>query len=294
MIKSLYYKTFGNSHNPCIILITGIGGQLIDWPLTLIKGLADKDFYIVTFDNRDSGLSHHYDELGIPNLSEAMAAKQQGKTFNPPYTLEDMASDVVELMNELHIEKAHMVGASMGGIIAQYVALNDRDRVLSLTCIYSTSGNPELPPAKKEVLEFFSSSMNSGDQSFESVINNKLHLYKIYNHPDYYDEEKIRNQLVRSFKRAHYPIGFKRLLLAMICAEPRTNKLKNLKVPCLIIHGDYDPVFPLQHGIELAKSIEGSHFVIIEKMGHGLPDVFSKKIRDLIAHFLMNLDPTFK
>lgn len=109
----LCYETYGNPTNRCIILIAGIGGQLIDWPPTLTQGLADKGFYVVTFDNRDSGLSYHYDELGSENINEAIAAKQQGKSFNPPYTLEDMASDVIKLMDELHIEKAHIVGASM-------------------------------------------------------------------------------------------------------------------------------------------------------------------------------------
>ncbi|MBP9691942.1 MAG: alpha/beta hydrolase [Alphaproteobacteria bacterium] len=281
------YETFGNPIHPCLILIMGIGGQLIDWPTTLTQDLADKGFYVVTFDNRDSGLSRHYDELGIPNFGEAIAAKQQAKSFKPPYTLEDMASDVIALMDKLRIEKAHIAGLSMGGIIAQYVALNYVDRVLSLTCIASTSGDPQLPPAKKEALEFFSSSMTGENQSAETIINNKLKLLKIYIRPDYFDEEKTRARLTSSFKRAHDAIGFQRLLLAMICAEPRTKKLKKLKVPCLIIHGDYDPVFPVEHGKQLASVIEGSHLEIIEKMGHGLPDYFCKKIVDLMVKYLL-------
>lgn len=288
----LYYETLGDSRNPCIILITGIGGQLINWPPIFSQGLAEKGFYVVMFDNRDAGLSRHYDELGIPNFNEAIAAKQQGKPFNPPYTLEDMAADVIALMDELHIEKAHIAGGSMGGIVAQYVAINFPDRCLSLTCIYSTSGDPKLPPAKKEVLEFFASSVNTENQnqSFESALSTKLQLYKIYNHPDYFNEEKIKNQLRIEFKRAHYPEGFKRTLLAMMCAEPRTDKLKKLNMPCLIIHGDYDPVFPLEHGRQLAECISGSHFEVIKKMGHGLPDEVCEKIVDLMAkHFKQNV-----
>ena len=284
---SLYYETLGDSRNPCVILITGIGGQLINWPPILSQGLAEKGFYLVMFDNRDAGLSRHYDELGVPNFNDAIAAQQQGKPFNPPYTLEDMAADVIALMDELHIEKAHIVGGSMGGIIAQYVALNFPDRCLSLTCIYSTSGDPTLPPAKKDVLEFFATSMNAEkqNQSFESALSTKLQLYKIYNHPDHFDEEKIKNQLMIEFKRAHYPEGFKRTLLAMMSAPPRIDKLKKLKMPCLIIHGDYDPVFPLEHGKQLAECISGSHLEIIEKMGHGLPDEVCEKIVDLMAKY---------
>ena len=113
-----------------------------------------------------------------------------------------------------------------------------------------------------------------------------LQLFKIYNHPDYFDEEKIKTQLVTAFKRAHDPNGFKRLLLAMICTKPRTEQLKNLDVPCLIIHGDYDPVFSVEHGKQLAESIPGSHLEVIKKMGHGLPDYFAYKIVNLIVSFV--------
>lgn len=158
--------------------------------------------------------------------------------------------------------------------------------MLSLICIYSTSGDSALPPAKKEVLEFFAQSISSEELSLDAVVNNKLRLFKIYNHPDYYDEEKIKNQLSIAVYRAHYPAGFRRLLLAMISASPRTDQLKKLKVPCLIIHGTHDPVFPLEHGKQLAESIPGSHLEVMENLGHGLPDFFSQKIVDLIAkHF---------
>ncbi len=282
----IYYETFGNAHDPCIILITGIGGQLIDWSPILTNGLADKGFFVVIFDNRDSGLSHHYNELGVPNFNEAITSIQQGQLFKPPYTLEDMAADVIALMDELQIKKAHIAGGSMGGIIAQYVALNYTRRVLSLICIATTSGDPRLPPAKKEILDFFASSMNSEEQSLESAVNKKLKLFKIYNHPDYFDEEKIETQLVAAFTRAHDSNGFKRLLLAMICAKSRTEPLKNLNVPCLIIHGDYDPVFSIEHGKQLSQSISDSHLEIIENLGHGLPDYFAYKIVNLIANFV--------
>jgi pimeloyl-ACP methyl ester carboxylesterase len=280
------YEVFGNPNNPCIILISGIGGQLIDWPKSLTHGLVEKGFYVIIFDNRDSGLSRQYDELGTPDFSEAIAAKQQGKSFNPPYRLENLADDVIVLMDELQIEKAHILGASMGGIIAQYVALGFVDRVHSLTCIATTSGDPQLPPAKKEVMEFFASSMNIQNQSLESFIDSKLDLFRIYNHPDDFDEENLKNQFVASFKRSNNPAGFKRLMLAMICAEPRTDRLKQLKLPCLIIHGGYDPVFSVEHGHQLAESIAGSHLEIIEKMGHGLPDFVCEKTIDLVTKYL--------
>lgn len=289
MTKSfpICYETFGDPNNPCIILIMGLGGQLITWPSTLTQGLVEKGFYVITFDNRDAGLSRHYDELGVPDFNELMIAKQQGKTINPPYTLEDMAADVITLMNELHISKSHIAGMSMGGIIAQYVALNYSDRVLSLTCIATTTNDPHLPPATPEILEYFvTAANNTQTSSFESLVDNKIKIFKIYDHPDYFDEEKAREYVKISLKRANDPNGFKRLLFAMISTKPTTDKLKQLKIPCLIIHGDYDPVFSLAHGKELAALITGSRLEVIEKMGHGLPDIFCKKIVDLMTNFL--------
>ncbi len=282
----LCYKTFGKNSNPCIILIMGIGGQLIDWPSAFTDELVKNAFYVVTFDNRDSGLSRHYDECGTVNFNEIASSSQKNKLFTPPYSLEDMAADVIMLMDELRIQTAHIAGISMGGIIAQYVALNFTDRVHSLICIASTSGDPQLPPPKQEVLDFFANSMNTQPQSLEQLINNKLKLLKIYNHPDYFDEKKATNQLTAAFQRANYPEGFKRLTLAMICAKPRTDRLKKLKVPCLIIQGDADPVFSIEHGKHLAECIEHSHLEIIKKLGHGLPDFFCKKIADLITRYL--------
>lgn len=278
------YETFGHPNNPCIILIMGISGQLIHWPIELTQGLADNGFYVVTLDNRDAGLSHYYDHLETPNFNEVIVAKQQGKNFHPPYTLEDMASDVIGLMNELRIEKAHIAGISMGGIISQIIALEYPKRVLSLTCIASTSSDPHLPPARPEVLEFFFSPQKQVE-NLESWVNNKIQLYKIYNHPDYIDEDKVRALYVKTYHRAHNPSGFKRQLLAMICAQPRVEKLKQLQIASLIIHGDHDPVFPIEHGKQLAQILPNAHLEIIEKMGHGLPEPLCAKIVDICCRF---------
>lgn len=251
----IYYKCIGNPSHPCIILITGIEGQLTSWPRQLTHDLTERGFYVVTFDNRDAGLSKHYEELGVPDLHSAISAKQQGKSFTPPYRLEDMASDVILLMNKLQISKAHILGLSMGGMIAQYVALNYPECVISLTCIASSSGDTHLPTAKSEVLNFFAASLSNTEQSQEDLIKRKLDLLKIYLHPDHVQEEKLREFVTLSVKRAHYPDGFKRTILAMIYAEPRTERLKTLTLPTLIIHGDYDPVFSIEHGKQLASLI---------------------------------------
>lgn len=281
------YESYGDATHPCIILISGIGSQLIHWPEKFIQGLTEKGFYVVAFDNRDTGLSAHYDHLVTPNLTEVINARQQGNSFQPPYTLEDMAVDVIGLMEQLQIEQAHLLGISMGGMIAQLVAVEYPDRILSLICIATTSGDPGLPPAQPEVLNYLLSPKRQAED-LESYISDKIHLYKIYNHPEHWDEIKAQELYRKSYHRAHKPSGFFRQLLAIICSEPRTKKLAQLQLPCLIIHGDYDPVFPVEHGQQLAKCLLNSQLVIIKKMGHGLPEHYCDKIISLIETFIIN------
>lgn len=283
---SICYKTFGIPTNPCIILIMGLGGQLINWPPEIPQGLADRGFYVIIFDNRDAGLSSYYDNLQTPELLEALIAKEQGRTLEPPYTLEAMASDVILLMEGLRVKKAHIVGVSMGGMIGQLLAVKYSERVLSLTCISSTSGDPHLPPAKPEVLALFFA--RSSEENMESVVNHRIQIHKIYNHPDDVNERKVREHFIASYQRAHHPEGFNRQLLAIIFTKPRVEQLKQLKVPSLIIHGDYDPAFSLEHGKQLAELIPNAHLEIIKKMGHGFPAFAYKKLIELIADHCKN------
>jgi len=281
----IYYETSGDPNNPCIILTMGIGGQLIHWPQNLIKGLSDQGFFVVIYDNRDVGLSKHYDHLKTPEIHEAIALAMAGQPVQLPYLLDDMAADVIALMDELDIDKAHIVGISMGGIIAQLIAIHYPERVLRLICMATTSGDPTLPPAKPEVNAFFSSPKRKSD-NIGDYVNDKLALYKIYNHPDFFDEQAIRELHTQAYHRDHSTGGFKRQLLAMMAAPPRVESLKKLKIPTLIIHGKYDPVFSIEHGKNLADSIENSNIVILEKLGHGLPEQLSGQITQSINDFI--------
>lgn len=276
------YKTFGIPSNPVIILMMGIGGQLIQWPDQITQGLAHQGFYVITFDNRDSGLSCYYDHLFTPDLIKAILAKKLGKPFHPPYTLNDMAHDVVVLMDKLSIPKAHIVGLSMGGMIGQIIALEYQERVLSLTCIASTSGDAHLPPSKPKVLQFFLT-RHSPAENLDSYVKTMIDVNKIYNHPDDFNEKYARDLYTRSYQRAFHPEGFKRQLLAVLFAAPRGEQLRQLKLKSLVIHGDYDPVFPLEHGKQLAQCLHTTAFTVIEKMGHALPERVHKTIVELIA-----------
>ena len=281
----IHYETIGNPNKPCIILTMGIGGQLIHWPEKFIKGLSEKGFFVVIYDNRDAGLSKHYDHLKTPEVNEAIALKMAGRPVLLPYLLDDMAGDVIALMNQLNVEKAHMLGISMGGIIAQLTAIHYPERVLSLTCIATTSGDENLPPAKPEVNVFFSTPKRKSG-NIDDYVNDKLMLYKIYNHPDFFDEQIIRALHIRAYHRDHNAVGFKRQLLAMLAAGSRVEKLKKLKMPSLIVHGEYDPAFSVEHGRDLADCIVNSELVILEKLGHGLPEQLSVQICQSICDFI--------
>ena len=281
---SICYKTFGKRDHPCLIFISGLNGQLINWPCEMMQDLADRGLYIIIFDNRDVGLSTYYDHLPSPTIAEALTIKQQGNDFDPPYTLQDMASDVITLLDGLKIKQAHVAGISMGGIISQILALNYPERILSLICIATTSGDAHLPAAKPEVLKFFFLPREP-EENVDVYVDHMMHLYHVYHHPTHINEQAARRMYMQSYQRAHHPEGFKRQLLALLSAKPRGRQLKKIRIPSLIIHGDYDPVFPVEHGYHLAECLPNSRLEIIENLGHGLPEpVYEKFIEHICKH----------
>ena len=272
---TIYYKTFGNKDNPCIILIMGLGGQLIHWPKELLQGLSNNGFYVVIFDNRDVGLSQRYDHF---------VNNQQCSEPLPPYTLEDMAKDVIILMDRLQIKNANIVGLSLGGMVAQIISILYPKRSLSLICIATSSSDPGLPPIKQEVLEYLSSPQRL-TEGLEEYLTNKIQMYKVSNHPkNIPSDDVLRTIYIDTYKRSHYPLGLQRQLLSMICAESRGDKLKKLQIPSLIIHGDYDIVFPIEHAKQLANCLPNCRLEIIPDLGHGLP----VRLCDLIREFCMS------
>ena len=266
-------------------MIAGIGGQLVNWPATFIQSLVDNDFYVVFYDNRDAGLSKHHDEYGTPSINDLL----QGKLPEKYYTLDDMAADAILLLDKLQIPKSHIVGISMGGMIAQLVAIKHPSRVESLTCIATSSSEKGLPDSTTEVQQFFFSPKRDKEPTKDNYIKEKAALYKIYNHPDFFDEKEVNNLHERIYDRNHDASGFMRQLIAMAVASPRTQQLNALDMPALIIHGDYDPVFPIQHGRQLANAIKGCKLIELEKFGHGLPDSFCEVIAKHMNEFYVNI-----
>lgn len=268
--KTICYEVKGNKNNPCLILVSGITSQLINWPDALLDAFVDAGFYVVTFDNRDVGLSTYYDDLPTPDLNTVLAQLQQGQKPVVPYTYHDMAADIADLMAGLDIQQAHILGVSMGGQIAQVFALDYPEKLLSLTLVMTSSGDADLPPPKQEVLDFF---FNSTTQvtDIETAIERHMAQNKIYEHPNDYNEEEANQRYEKAYHRAYHPQGNQRHLLALMTAMPRGELLPQLKMPVLIMHGDYDPVFSVEHAQRLHEKIPQSQLHIIPNLGHGLP-----------------------
>ncbi len=263
------YETFGNPSDRPLLLIMGLGGQLIFWDDALCRDLAERGHYVIRFDNRDTGLSTKFDEAGVPDIVETIGKIMQGQEVSIPYTLEDMADDTAGLLDALGIEKAHLCGISMGGMIAQTMAIRHPSRLLSMISIYSSTGNPELPRPKPEVMGFL---IAIPPREREAFIKHMVGLFKaIAGHGFPFDEEWTRKIIAQGYDRCFYPQGMARQLVAILTQRNRKPALASVKVPTLVIHGTADPLVSVEGGKDTAEAIPGAQLMLIEGMGHDLP-----------------------
>lgn len=263
------YETFGNPSGRPLLLIVGLGAQMIHWDDDLCKDLSKRGHYVIRFDNRDAGLSTKFDESGVPDLVEFFRKIKQGEKVKPPYTLDDMAEDAVGLLDDLGIQKAHICGMSMGGMIAQTIAIRHPSRVLSLISIYSTTGNPEVPQPKPEVIGMlFTPPPNEREARIEQM----LGFFKAITGPGFpLDEKWTRKIVAESYDRCFYPQGIVRQLVAIITQTNRVPALATVEAPTLVVHGTEDPLMSVEGGRDTAKAIPGAQLMLIEGMGHDLP-----------------------
>ena len=275
------YETFGDSSSPPLILIMGLSAQMIFWYDEFCQLLADQNHYVIRFDNRGVGLSSKFEEAGVPNIMEAMTAALQGEKVESPYTLDDMADDSVGLLSSLGIDRAHICGASMGGMIAQTVGYRHPSRILSLISIMSTTGNPELPQPKPEVMEVL---ITPAPVEREANIEHGLKVWKIIGSPGFpFEEDLVRDVVTRSYDRCFYPQGMVRQMTAIMAHGNRKPFLGSITAPTLVIHGGDDPLVPVEGGKDTAQAIPGSELVIIDGMGHDLPRPAWTRMVDAIA-----------
>lgn len=269
---------------PVVVLIMGLGMQLVAWPAEFVQALVQDGFRVVRFDNRDIGLSQHMDELGIPNLVWESVKLRVGWAVKTPYTLHDMAADTVGVLDALGIERAHVVGVSMGGMIAQRVALVAPRRVRGLASIMSSSGARYLPGPRPHVLRVLLSRPQGQDE--RAVVEHYVRLFRAIGSPGYpIDDATLRKHILEGTRRNYHPAGSMRQMAAIAADTGRADELPAIKAPTLVLHGMDDPLVPVACGHDTARRIPGARFLVIPGMGHDLPPgVVQRLLEPLVPH----------
>jgi pimeloyl-ACP methyl ester carboxylesterase len=277
------YETAGNKSDPALLLVMGLGAQLTIWPDSLFQGLAARGFHVIRFDNRDTGLSTDFGKWGVADIPGALQAAMKGETVKAPYHLNDMAADAVGLLDALGIDKAHMVGASMGGMIAQLLAARFPERVLTLTSIMSSSGNRKVSKPKRRALQVLMRRLPAAADA-EAIVAHLVDVFTVIGSPGYpTDRRELRERLARSVRRAYDPAGTARQLVAVIACGDRRKLLRGIAAPTLVIHGSDDPLVPVEAGYDTARNIPGATMQVIGGMGHDLPDALLPTLADAIV-----------
>jgi pimeloyl-ACP methyl ester carboxylesterase len=279
----LEYDLHGPADGPVVVLIMGLGMQLVAWPQALVDLLAARGLRVLRFDNRDAGLSTQFDQHRPARLSQAFMRVAFGLPIAAPYRLEDMAADTIGLLDTLGIARAHVVGASMGGMIAQTLAVRHPARVLTLTSIMSSSGARNLPPPRIDA--FLALTRRPGRHaSFEQLVAHYVHLFQVIGSPRYpTPEPELRERMRAVLARAYRPDGAARQLLAILASGSRARELPTITAPTLVIHGSADRLIPPAAGRDVAARVPGARLELIDGMGHDLPAALLPLLAKLIA-----------
>jgi pimeloyl-ACP methyl ester carboxylesterase len=265
---TLEYETMGKATDPAVLLIMGFGAQLINWSDQFCQMLVDQGFYVIRFDNRDCGLSTKLDGVVVdPNA--VVAAALSGQELPPvPYTLSDMAQDAVELLNHLNIDTAHILGASMGGMIAQTLVIEHPERAQSLISLFSVTGEFEFGAPTAEAADVLLGPPPTERQAYIDA----SPKYRVWQSKRYFDEAAVKREAARAFDRSFYPEGSSRQLAAIYASGSRAEQLQKLQTPTLVIHGEDDTLLPPDGGKRTAELVPGSTLLFVADMGHDLPE----------------------
>lgn len=266
-----------------LVLIMGLGMQLVAWPDEFVALLVARGFRVIRFDNRDIGLSQHFDAFGVPNVARDAFRHLFGLPVTSPYTIADMARDTVGLLDVLGLPSAHVCGASMGGMIAQHVAARHAARVRSLTLIMTTTGSRWLPGPSMKVRAALLSRPDD-PRRFESIVDHYVKLYRLIGSPAYpMADAELRERVARAVRRSYHPQGVARQLVAIAADGNRTPLMADIVAPTQVIHGEHDPLVPVAAGRDLARRIAGAQADFIDGMGHDLPAPLWGRFADGIA-----------
>lgn len=274
----LAYEEFGDPAHPAMLLIMGLGTQMIAWPVALCQGLAERGYRLIRFDNRDIGLSQKMEGQRAPGMLKLLTYARFNRDIEVPYKLQDMALDTVGLLDALGIASAHVVGASMGGMIAQLIAGDHPERVLSLTSIMSTSGCRSLPAPGLKVARQMLLRPRNGDK--QALMQHSMRTMRLIGSPAYQaSDDVLIEKISASYQRSYYPAGYIRQMAAISASGDRVELLRKITAPTLVIHGRDDLLVPLAGGIDTARLIRGASLEVIDGMGHDLP-------QPLLPHFI--------
>lgn len=288
---TIAYETSGSPLDPPVLLIMGLGMQLIAWPQDLVDGLVEQGYYVICFDNRDIGLSSKLHQHKKPNIVWAYFKSLLGLKQSAAYTLNDMADDALGLLDALGISKAHVVGMSMGGMIAQIFASRFANRTLSLTSIMSSSGKRSLPGPTAAARAAMMRSADPNDR--KAVVDRIVNVYRVVGSPSFPTPERIlRANIERAVDRGASPDGVARQMVAIMASGDRTPLLRKIECPAMVIHGAADALIPLACGIDTAQAIPGASLHVIEGMGHDFPSQLIERLLALLdQHLHGNMTP---
>lgn len=277
------YETYGKSSKPAMLLIMGLGYQMMFWDEEFCTQLSSRGYFVIRFDNRDCGLSSWLTDAGTPDIPAMKALMANRKNAQSPYSLLDMANDAKGLLDAVGIKSAHIVGRSMGGMIGQMMAIHHPDRIKTLTSIMSSTSDPKLPPPNPDVLSVLLKPEPSDKEGF---IDHSVRVMNILNGSKYrIDEGRVRKWALDSYQRGLNPNGVARQFAAILATGSRKEALKSLAVPTLVMHGDADPLVPVECGIDTANIVPGAKLLIIRGLGHTLvPQVYPQMIEAIASH----------
>ncbi|MBU1377667.1 MAG: alpha/beta fold hydrolase [Alphaproteobacteria bacterium] len=277
----LEYEVTGPADGAPLLLIMGLGAQMTRWPEAFVAKLAARGLRVIRFDNRDVGLSSKLDAAGLPDFMAMFTALGEGRKPDVPYLLDDMAADAVGLLDALGIARAHIVGASLGGMVAQLVAADYPDRTLSLTSIMSTTGNRALPLSSPEAMAVLNDRGPDPTADLEGYLDHALKGAVVVGSPGYpFDAAETRERLRADFQRSYSPSGFQRQYAAAAASPDRRPKLATITAPTVVIHGAADALVPLAGGQDTAANIPGAELIVIDGMGHDFPPPLFDTVAD--------------
>ncbi len=277
------YETFGMRDSAPVLLIAGLGEQMIRWTVPFCEILASKGFWVIRFDNRDAGLSSHLTAAGVPDLAVVEASMARGYSPDVPYTLDEMAGDAVGLLDAIGIEQAHLVGCAMGAVIAQLIASEYPRRTRSLTSIMSTTGNPALQPLTSEAMAFFTEQPPDPSRDERGFLDHCVRWARVFSSPGFpFDQAAHRAAALTAARRGYDPAGVARQRAALAAAGDRRARLRTITARTLVLHGTADPLNSLEAGKDTAANVPGAEFTVFEGMGHEIPPCLYESIAQAI------------